>query len=69
MGKHPKGRRSWRLIVEVEAGRPLRTRVQHDNAEDAEAALALAADAARLALPLRRLMQDAGTRSLRGDAA
>jgi hypothetical protein len=48
--------RGWRLVVVVERGRPLRARVERAQADDEEAALALAADAARLAVPLRQLL-------------
>lgn len=47
------------LLLEVEAGRPVRVRVQHDRPEQEAQAYRLAVEAARLAAPLRDLMRGA----------
>lgn len=44
------------LIVEVEAGQPVKIRVRHDRPEEEALAYRLAAEAARLTAPLRSLM-------------
>jgi hypothetical protein len=49
--------RPMTLMVTVEAGQPVRTRVRFDRPEDEPRAYALSVEAARLAEPLRSLMR------------
>jgi hypothetical protein len=48
--------RPMTLVVTVEDGQPVRTRVRFDREQDESRAYALSVEAARLAEPLRKLM-------------
>ena len=54
--------RPMTLLVTVQEGQPVRTRVRFDRPEDESRAYALSVEAARLAEPLRSLMQSVSTR-------
>ena len=54
--------RPMTLVVTVEDGQPVQTRVRFDHPEDEPLAYALSVEAARLAEPLRRLMQGGPSR-------